>query len=155
MLRNVIILLSLSALLAAVAPSQGSSPVAGTWKANLAKSQRHENHLFESLTMRFEVSDDAVLLTYTGVNMGGKQESSTRKLHPDGKEYPVAEAPGVVVVTKWVGSRILESVARRDGKLLGQSTYEVSSDGKTLTAKIKGIDASGREFEQVIVFDRQ
>jgi hypothetical protein len=31
----------------------------------------------------------------------------------------------------------------------------VSPDGKTLTAKLKGIDASGAEFEQVIVFDRE
>jgi hypothetical protein len=155
MLKIYLTLLSLVVMSPGVAPGQGSNPFSGTWKANLAKSQRHENHLFESLTMRFEVSDDTVLLTYAGVNMGGKQESNTTKLRPDGKEYPVAEAPGIVVVTKWVGPHILESVARKDGKVLGQSTYEVSSDGKTLTAKIKGIDASGREFEQVIVFDRQ
>jgi len=134
---------------------QGSNPFAGTWKANLAKSQRHANHLFESLTMHFEVSEDSVLLTYTGVNMHGKEESGTRELHPDGKEYPIAQAPDVVEVTKWVSPGMLESVARKDGKVLGQSTYEVSSDGETLTARIKGIDASGREFEQVIVFDRE
>ena len=134
---------------------QGSNPFAGTWKANLAKSQRHANHLFEGLTMQFEVSEGSVLLTYTGVNMDGKQESGTRELHPDGKEYPIAQAPNVAEVTRWISSRALESVARKDGKVLGQSTYEVSSDGKMLTARIKGIDASGREFEQVIVFDHE
>jgi hypothetical protein len=40
-----------------------SSPIAGTWKANLAKSQRAPNHQFQSLTLRFDVSDDAVLLS--------------------------------------------------------------------------------------------
>ncbi len=133
--------------------TQEKNPLAGTWKANLSKSRRHPNHLFRSLTLHFEVSDDAVLLTYTGVNMAGKQESATRKLHPDAKEYPVAEAPGVVEVAKWVGSHILEVAAKKDGKVIGQSAYEVSSDGKTLTAKIKGVDAKGAEFEQVIVFD--
>jgi hypothetical protein len=134
--------------------TQGSNPFAGTWKANLSKSQRHPNHLFQSLTLHFEVSDDTVLLTFTGVNMAGKQESGTSKLHPDGKEYPVAEAPSVVEVSKWVGSHILETVAKKDGKVIGQSTYEVSGDGNTLTAKIKGIDESGTPFEQAIVFDR-
>ena len=132
-----------------------ASPFSGTWKANISKSKQHPNHLFESATLRFEVSDDVVLLTYTGVNMSGEQESGTTKLHPDGKEHLFAEAPGVVEVTKWVGSHILETVAKKDGKVVGQSRYEVSSDGKTLTAKVKGIDASGAEFEQVIVFDRQ
>ena len=137
------------------AQAQANSPLAGTWKANLAKSERHPNHQFESLTLRLEVSDDAVLVIYTGVNMSGQQESGTRKLHPDGKEYPIAEAPGVVEVKKWVGAKALKSEAKKDGKVVGASAYEVSSDGKTLTAKVKGVDASGREFEQVIVFDRQ
>lgn len=137
------------------ARAQAKSPLAGTWKANLSKSERHPNHQFESLTLRLEVSADAVLVTYTGVNMSGQQESGTRTLHPDGKEYPIAEAPGVVEITKWVGANTLESVAKKDGKVVGASTYEVSGDGKTLTAKVKGVDASGREFEQVIVFDRQ
>ena len=133
--------------------TQEKHPLAGTWKANLSKSKRHPNHLFRSLTLHFEVSDDAVLLTYTGVNMAGKQESAKRKLHPDGKEYPVAEASGVVEIAKWAGSHVLEVVAKKDGKVIGRSAYEVSQDGKTLTAKIKGVDAKGAEFEQVIVFD--
>ena len=47
------------------------------------------------------------------------------------------------------------TMAKKDGKVVGQSAYEISKDGKTLTAKVKGIDASGREFEQVIVFDHE
>ena len=54
-----------------------------------------------------------------------------------------------------MGSHILVTVAKKDGKMVGQSSYEVSSDGKTLTAKVEGIDASRTEFEQVIVIDRE
>ncbi|HXG64357.1 MAG TPA: hypothetical protein VNO70_04570 [Blastocatellia bacterium] len=132
-----------------------SNPFAGTWKANLSKSKQHPNHRFQSATIRFEVADDVVLLIFTGINMAGEKESGTRKLRPDGKEYPVAAAPGVVEVAKWVGSHALETTAMKDGKVIGRGAYEVSSDGKTLTARIKGIDASGAEFEQVIVFDRE
>jgi hypothetical protein len=131
------------------------NPFIGTWKANLSKSKQHPNHRFESATLHFEVSNDIVLLTYAGVNAAGEQESGTTKLHPDGKEHTIAEARGVVEVTKWVGSHTLETVAKKDGKVVGQSRYEVSNDGKTLTAKVKGIDASGAEFGQVIVFDRE
>ena len=37
---------------------------------------------------------------------------------------------------------------------MGSGVYEVSDDGGTLTARLSGIDATGRRFEQAIVFDR-
>jgi len=132
-----------------------SNPLVGKWKANLSKSQRDPNHQFQSLALRFEISDDALLLTFTGVSMSGKEESGTQKIHPDGKERPIAEANGIVEVSKLVGSHTLESVAMKDGTVIGAGRYEVSSDGKTLTSKVKGTDAKGRQFEQVIVFDRE
>lgn len=137
------------------ADTKTKNPFAGTWKANLSKSKQHVNHQFQSATLRFEISGDAVSLTFTGVNMSGQQESGTRKLRADGKEYPIAEAPGAVEVVRWVNSHTLEIAAKRDGKVIGQGIYQVSSDGKTLTATIKGIDASGAFFDQIIVFDRE
>ena len=131
------------------------NPLVGKWKANLSKSQRDPNHQFQSLALRFEISDDELLLTFTGISMSGKEESGVQKIHPDGKERPVAEAQGIVEVSRWVGSHTLESVAKKDGTVIGASRYEVSSDGKTLTSKVKGTDAKGRQFEQVIVFDRE
>ena len=145
----------IAVVIAPTAKGQGKNPFVGTWKANLSKSQRDPNHLFKSVTLRIDIFDDAVSITYTGVNMSGTEESGTSKVHPDGKEHPIAEAPGFVEVSRWIGPRLLETVGKKDGKVLGQSTYEISSDGNTLTAKIKGVDASGSTFEQVIVFDRE
>ncbi|SRR6266571_534213 len=150
-----IVAILIGCIVTAPVPAQTKNLLEGTWKANISKSQRDPKHLFESVTLTFQVSEDVVSLTFTGVNMSGEQESGTRKFHADGKEYPIVEAPGMVEVSKWMGSNVMETVAKKDGKVVGQSTYEVSSDGKTLTAKIKGIDESGSTFEQVIVFDRQ
>ncbi|HLF82771.1 MAG TPA: hypothetical protein VI837_01200 [Blastocatellia bacterium] len=152
--------LSLAVILvmAAIAPAailQDKSPLAGKWNANLSKSKRHPNHLFKSATLRFTISGDVVTLSYSGVNMSGVEEKGTTTFHPDGKEHPLEGLPGAVEVSRWVGARILETVARQDGKVIGQSTFEVSSDGKALTANLKGTDASGAWFEQVIVCDRE
>jgi hypothetical protein len=95
------------------------------------------------------------LLTFTGVNMSGANETGTFKIHPDGKEHPIPGSPGLVEVSRWAGPHTLETVARQEGKVVGHSSYEVSDDGKTLTAKISGSDASGAEFEQIIVCDRE
>src|SRR5262245_30675203 len=127
----------------------------GTWIANIEKSRRHVNHQFQSATLTFEVSGGVVSLIHAGVNMAGKTESGTTVLNPDGREHPVSpQAPGVVALTKWVGTHLLATEARKDGQVVGSATYAVSDDGKTLTATVAGIDAAGKSFDQVIVFDR-
>lgn len=128
-------------------------PLHGTWIANLSKSTRHENHQFHNATMRFDVGADAVVLSYEGVNHSGNHESSTQTIHADGQEHPVPGAPGIVAIST-LEARRLESSAKRDGVALGRGTYEVDEDGCTLTATVSGIDAAGKPFDQVIVFDR-
>jgi len=131
-------------------------PFTGTWIANLAKSRRHENHQFQSLTMQFDVSGNAISLTHSGVNMSGKNESGTLMLQADGEERPASpQAPGVMVVTRWIGTHGPETIGKRGADILGRGTYEVSADGRTLTANVAGIDGQGAAFEQQIVFDRE
>ena len=130
-------------------------PFSGSWVANIAKSRRHANHQFQSATLTFEVSGDAVSLTQAGVNMSGKSESSTLTLHADGEEHLLSpQAPGIVVVTRWLGTHQLETIGKRGAETIGRGTYEVSADGHMLTAKVAGIDAQGAAFEQEIVFER-
>ena len=130
-------------------------PFTGHWIANLAKSRRHQNHQFQSATMRFEVSGNEISLTHGGVNMSGKAESGTLTLLADGEAHPVPAQAGVVVVTRWIGTHELETIGKRGDQTLGRGTYEVSADGRTLTAKVFGTDAQGAAFEQEIVFDRE
>ena len=110
--------------------------------------------MFSSLVMEFEVSDDLIVVNYSGVNVSGNKESASTKLHPDGKEHAVAEATDVVQVTTWLTPKILENVAKKYGKTVGRSVYELSPDNKVLTATINSTDASGRPFDQIIVLDR-
>lgn len=127
----------------------------GSWIANIEKSRRHANHQFESATLTFDVAGDVVTLTHAGVNASGKQESGTTVLRSDGQDHPVSPlAPGVVAATRWRDANVLETIARKDGQVVGEGTYEVSRDGTTLTATVAGIDGKGSRFEQVIVFDR-
>ena len=132
-------------------------PIAGTWTANIAKSRRHENHQFVSALMHFDVSgaaNDVVVLRYGGVNQSGKDESAAHTIHVDGAERPVPQAPGVVSVARWTGPRTLETIGKKDGAVVGHATYAASEDGTELVATVKGVDAKGLPFEQVIVFDR-
>lgn len=71
-----------------------------------------------------------------------------------GQITPPRQSPGVVAVTKWAGTPVLVTEARKDGRVVGSATYAVSDDGQSLTATVAGIDAAGKTFDQVIAFDR-
>jgi hypothetical protein len=145
----------------AAGPSQESqvsaeqSPFVGSWEANLAKSTRDANHQFERATLEFAVAGNTVTITHGGVDASGRRESGVTTLKADGKEHPFPGAPGVMHITRWLGSHVLETVGKKGDQTTGRGTYEVSADGRTLTATVSGIDASGKKFEQVIVFDRK
>ncbi len=125
----------------------------GTWIANIAKSKRHENHLFANVTMHFAIANDEVRLSYEGVNASSKTERDEQVLQADGLPHPHPLAPGIVV-TSSLGPRGVEAIATKDGATMGRGSYDVSEDGNTMIATVKGIDGSGKAFEQVIVFDR-
>ena len=131
-------------------------PFLGNWIANVEKSHRHANHQFQSATLTFDISGEVVSISHAGVNMSGKAESGRTVLHADGVEHTVSpHAPGVVAVTRWVGTSVLAMEASKDGRSVGRATYAISDDGNTLTATVSGIDAAGKAFDQVIVFDRE
>jgi hypothetical protein len=125
----------------------------GSWTANLSKSTRHANHQFYGATMRFEVAGDDVLLTFGGVNASGKTEEGSQTIRADGQGHPDPAAPGLITTAR-VDERSFEVVATKDGAVVGSGKYEVSENGEEMTATMSGIDGSGRQFDQVIVFDR-
>jgi hypothetical protein len=155
LLHKVSAVLFLFGTVAPAAILQDKNPLIGTWNANIEKSKRHPNHLFKSAKLRFSITNTDITLSFTGVNMSGVEETGGTVFHPDGKEHPLEVMPGAMEVSRWVSPQKLETVVRQDGKVIGESTFEVSADGKTLTAVLKGIDASGAAFEQVIVCDRE
>ena len=92
-------------------------PLVGNWIANIRKSRRDPNHLFASASMRFEISDRDVRITYEGINDSGKHEANSETLQADGEPHRHPQAPGLVVVST-LGPRTLESIATKDTRCL-------------------------------------
>jgi hypothetical protein len=126
----------------------------GMWIANVEESRRDPNHQFSHATMRFEVVGDLVTLTYGGINASGRHEQERRTIDADGHSHAVPEASGIVTIST-LDARELETVGLANGTEVGRARYEVSEDGRTMTATVSGIDANGKTFDQVIVFDRE
>ena len=115
----------------------------GIWTADVSKSTPHPDNPFSSATLQFAVARDAVTITDVLVDASGREARGTNTLQADGNEYP--HEHGYAVTARWLGSRVLEAVVKKDGRLEGRVTYEISPDGRTLTV------SAG---QQVAVFNR-
>ena len=96
-------------------------PYVGTWKVNHARTDL-------GIAMTFEPTDAGDLRQLEG--------GRTTIVRFDGKEYP-HPLGGVV---RWVrlDERSWQTTYSKDGKVLGDATYRLSDDGRTLTRRSRG-----------------
>jgi hypothetical protein len=115
------------------AGANATSPFAGTWKANLAKSQRHPANQFRSVTLQLSLRGNVVTIAQSLVGESGEEERNRTALHVDGREHVSDDRPGFSVVASWRGSHVLHVIASKDGEVVAMGTYEVSADGRELS----------------------
>jgi len=127
-----------------VAPEK-PSPFAGEWTANVSKSIRHPASPFRSARLQVEVVGDMVTISDVVVDDAGRESRGKNAIRADGNEHPSERSNGYAMTATWRGSYVLETVAKKDGQIVGRGTYEVSVDGRTLTVS---------SDQQRIVFDR-
>ena len=133
-------------------------PFVGAWKLQPERSNFDPNHRPSAGTMRWELRDDGTyLMSAEGVNEKGETISERpQTLVPDGRPYPVPDFAGLVAVTTRLSPNTIRAEARRsDGTIAGEGTYEVSADGRSLTATTAGFDTELRRFETQTVWARQ
>ena len=121
---------------------------AGRWVANIERSRLDPKFAFKSAHLEISVTDDRVTLSSTMVGPDGAEQKGTETLVADGRETKGTLTPGVMHVANWVGLYVLAFTASRDNRNFALMTYEVSPDGKTLTARSSGM------LEQVVVFEK-
>jgi hypothetical protein len=127
--------------------SATGSPLAGTWVADLPKSALHPSFQPQSVVLQISVTADTVTLASRIVNATGQEMKASETFRSDGTETPGTLTPGVSLVARWLDPRVLATIAKKSGDVIALVTYQVSSDGKTLTSRSSGL-------ELVIVYHR-
>jgi hypothetical protein len=134
-----------------------TDPFVGTWTLNLERSEFDPNHRPSQGTMTWRSGDGGeYLLLAEGVDEKGRPcAEKPQRLLPDGNAYPIENLPGLTSVTTRPSAHVIRAEARReDASLVGEGTYEVAADGKTMTATTKGFDSQLRPFTMRTVWDR-
>jgi hypothetical protein len=108
-------------------------PLAGRWTADLARSTRHPANPFQSAALLIEVAGNSVTIQDTVVDAAGREESNRSTILADGVERASPPGNGYALSARWLGPRVLETLAKKDGRPAGRGRYEVSEDGRRLT----------------------
>jgi len=131
------------------AAQRPESPFVGSWIADLTRSRLDPKAPFKGASLEIAVAGETVTLTSELVNESGQKQRGAETFLTDGTETPGTLTPGISHVARWVGPSVLATIANKGGNTVFLITYQVSADGKTLTARSSGL------VEQVVVFTRK
>jgi hypothetical protein len=149
------IVMLLTALTLFVATA-GADQLSGAWSMNAEKSKYSPGPPPKSLTVVVESDENNYKLDATGMDGDGKPIQIQYSAKFDGKDYPatgIANADTVSV--KRIDANTVETMQKKDGKVVMTITTKVSKDGKTRTSTWRGKNAEGKDVHNVVVFDKK
>jgi hypothetical protein len=130
----------------------------GTWKLNVEKSKYTGGPMpVKSITLTREASDGGVKQTTAGERSDGTSINASYTAKYDGKDVQITgNSPYDTISIQHLNANTLTDARKKTGgKYHATSRVVVSNGGKTMTATTKGINADGKEFTSVYVFDKQ
>lgn len=130
-------------------------PFTGNWALNREKSNFDPNHRPRVATMRWERTVDGYHMRAEGQKDDGQVVVDQTSFVLDGREHPIPAARGFTACSEQPDPHTIRAIGRQDGEVVGEGIYTVSEDGRTLTAKVRGVDVQHRPFQTVVVWDRQ
>jgi hypothetical protein len=135
-----------------------ADPFLGTWKLNVSKSKFVPGPPRKSETRMVESSPTGLKVSIKRVNGDGSIQEYEYTTNLDSKSYPITgQGPygADSIAANLTAPNTIQSTLNKDGKVLATGTSVVSKDGKVLTITMKGVDANGKPFNSVAVFDKQ
>jgi hypothetical protein len=136
--------------------AQSTDPLVGTWKMNAAKSKFSPGPADKSLTVKYEPQGDSLKITADLTTADGTAQHQEYTATFDGKTYPVKGDPDRDMATmKRIDANTTEVMGTKGGKPTVNFRRVVSKDGKTLTLRETGTDATGKKLNNVVILEKQ
>jgi hypothetical protein len=130
----------------------------GTWKLNVAKSTYTPGPMpIKSLILTREASDGGVRHTTSGERSDGTVLKSSYTAKYDGKDVQVSgNGQYDTIAIKQVNANTLTDERKKtSGPYKATGRTVISNGGKILTTTTKGTNADGKEFTQILIFEKQ
>jgi hypothetical protein len=137
--------------------AQGTDPMFGVWKLNVAKSTFSPGPAPKEMTATIEAAGPGRKVTVTGTNADGTPIKWGYTGNFDRKENKVTgtNPDGDVVMLRRVSARATRSTYKLAGKQTLVSGLSVSEDGKTLAVATTGVNAKGQTVKNNLILEKQ
>jgi hypothetical protein len=130
----------------------------GTWKMNPDKSKHDDPEPFpQSFVMRIEPHLEGEAITLWRVTQDGRSETDSFIQRFDGKDYPFPrEERFDSFNARKLADGTIESVFKKDGKVVYRQTRQLTADGEQMTIEYQLLlSATGRWLDRVLVLEKQ
>jgi hypothetical protein len=138
-----------------VKTAQTRDPRTGTWQLNVTKSTYKPGPAPKSQIVRIEPSGQGEHVRSEALNTNGTRVVTEYTAAFDGIDYPLTGSPVANTVSlKRIDARTTERVDKKDGQVMLVYKRVVSTDGKTMTVTVNGVNAQAQQVSNVVVFER-
>ena len=150
---------TLLGLVIAALPQVSSAQIVlpnGIFQLNLAKSKYSPGPAPKSQTLSVQGEGPNLRVTLVGIDAEGNQIAIVFMHVEDGQLHPITGAPGYDAQSITRVDAYTFSLTRvKAGKVVQTATGLVSPDGKTYTLSTTGAELSGRQSENIAVYEKQ
>jgi hypothetical protein len=143
------------ALLAFATPLFASDPYVGTWTLNQAKTKYTTGTAPKDVTVMVVQQGKNFQVTITGTRSDGSPIAAKYTIPVNGGAATVQQGDFDAVKSKRVDANTRDNSFMKDGKEIRTRHQVISSDGKTMTSTVKGVDSAGNPVEGDDVFDKK
>jgi hypothetical protein len=143
------------------------NPIVGTWRLNLEKSKFESGPPPKGQTRQYSQRYDGLIVANIwSINAQGNPSFTQSVSKYDGKEYgqynqttlETFQATGIHTGNTQsfavVDAYTVDITNKVEGRVATTSRRTVSEDGKTMTHIVKGDNAQGKPYTNVLIFDR-
>lgn|ERR1700676_278678 len=133
-----------------------ANPFTGKWKMNHQKSSQTKGATPKDENMTISDQGDQLVVVITGTGDDGTPIAIHYIVPVSGGTGQMQQAGSYNGVSaERVSDNARDTTYTKDGKALVAEHTVVSTDGKTMTVTVKGVDSNGKPVEQVLVFDKE
>ena len=136
--------------------AQAPDPLIGTWELNVAKSKFKPGPPLKSSTRKFEAVEDGLKFSGQNLNADGTTLTVEFTAYFDGKEYPIKGDPNADTLSlRRIDRFNTEGTFKKAGNVTYRVKRVVSQDGKVWTLIAEGMNAQGKPYSDVLVFEKK
>jgi hypothetical protein len=131
-------------------------PRIGTWALNVAKSKYTPGPPPAKEIRTYTALGHTINVSVESVDLHGTRVSLRYEARENGKDYPMTGlASADAIAMRRIDGRTFEADTKKNGKIIGTTRGEISTDGKILMLTFQSISPAGQAITNVAVYDKQ